>query len=77
MCMQSHTSNGKDWEGCGVFDGGGGVDTPTHTMLVKKEVTQSEVKPVENIKNPQSFLEKSHLHKEAFPSHKLQDHAYE
>ena len=41
-------------------------------------LTESEVKPVENIsKNQQSFLEISRLQKKVLPSHKLQDHAYE
>ena len=44
----------------------------------KGSKTLSEVKPVENIsKNPPSFLEISPVQKEAFLSHKLQDHAYE
>ena len=44
----------------------------------KRSKTLSEVKPVENInKNLQSFLEISLVAKEVFPSHKLQDHAYE
>ena len=44
----------------------------------KRSKTLSEVKPVENIsKNLQSFLEISPVEKEALPSHKLQDHAYQ
>ena len=44
----------------------------------KRSKTMSEVKPVENIsKNRQSFLEISPVPKEALPSHKLHDHAYE
>ena len=44
----------------------------------KRSKTLSEVKPVQNIsKNLHSFLEISHKQKEALPSHKLQDHAYE
>ena len=38
----------------------------------------SEVKPVENIsKNPQSFLEISHMQKEVLASGKLRNHTYE
>ena len=38
----------------------------------------SEVKPFEKVsKNLQSLLEIRPLQKEALPSHKLQDHAYE
>ena len=38
----------------------------------------SEIKQVKNRnKNLQSFLEISPMQKEALPSHKLQDHAYE
>ena len=79
MCACNHMHQMEKTERGVVFlmGCGGGVDTSTHTMLVKKEVTQSEVKPVETIKNPQSFQETSHLHKEAFPSHKLQDRPYE
>ena len=44
----------------------------------KRSKTPSEVKPVENIsKNLHSFLEISPVEKEALPSHKLQDHAYQ
>ena len=44
----------------------------------KRSKTLSEVKQVENIsKNLQSFLEISYVQKEALPSHKLQEHAYE
>ena len=44
----------------------------------KRSTTLTEVKPAQNIiKNLQSFLEIIHLQKEVFPSHKLQDHAYE
>ena len=44
----------------------------------KRSKTLSEVKPFENTsKNPQSFLEINPVQKEALPSHKLQDHAYE
>ena len=44
----------------------------------KRSKTLSKVKPVKNIsKNLQSFLEISPMQKEVFPSHKLQDHAYE
>ena len=44
----------------------------------KRSKTLSEVKPVGNINNYlQSFLEISPMQKEVFPSHKLQDHAYE
>ena len=44
----------------------------------KKSKTLSEVKQVENISNtPHSFLKISLVQKEVFPSHKLQDHAYE
>ena len=44
----------------------------------KRSKALSEVKPVENIsKNLQSFLEISPMQKEAVPSHKLRDHAYE
>ena len=44
----------------------------------KRSKTLSEVKPVQNIsKNLHSFLEISPMQKEALPSHKLQDHAYE
>ena len=43
-----------------------------------KNMTLSEVKPVENIrKNLQSFLEMSPLQKEVLLSHKLKDHACE
>ena len=61
-------------------------ETESKTVLTAKKVidrgkrskTLSEVKPVENIcKNLQSFLEISHVQKEALPSHKLRDHAYE
>ena len=46
--------------------------------MEEKEVTQSEVKPVENIsKNLQSFLDISPMQKEVLLSHKLQDHVYE
>ena len=37
-----------------------------------KKETQREVKPVENSKNLQSFLEISPMQKEGLPSHKLQ-----
>ena len=41
-------------------------------------MTLIEVKLVENItKNLQSFLERSLVQKEVFPSHKLRDHAYQ
>ena len=44
----------------------------------KRSKTLSEVKQVENISMKlQSFLEISSVQKEALPSHKLQDHAYE
>ena len=43
----------------------------------KRSKTFSEVKPVENIKNLQSFLEISVVQKEVLPLHKLEDHAYE
>ena len=44
----------------------------------KRSTTLTEVKPVGNIcKNPQSFLEIRHVEKDALPSHKLPDHAYE
>ena len=44
----------------------------------KRRKTLSEVKPVKNIsKNPQSFLEISHVQKEVLLSHKLRDYAYE
>ena len=44
----------------------------------KRSKTLSKVKPVKNIsKNLQSFLEISPMQKEVFPSHRLQDHAYE
>ena len=44
----------------------------------KRSKTRSETEQVENIsKNLQSFLEISHMKKEALPSHTLQDHAYE
>ena len=44
----------------------------------KRSKTLSEVKQVENIsKDLQSFLEISHIQKEALTSHKLHDHAYE
>ena len=44
----------------------------------KRSKTPSEVKPVENVsKNLHSFLEISPVEKEALPSHKLQDHAYQ
>ena len=44
----------------------------------KRSKTLTEVKQVENIsKNLQSFLEISLVQKEALPSHKLRDHAYE
>ena len=49
-----------------------GIDTG------RRSNTLSEVKQVENIsKNLQSFLEISPVQKEALPSHKLRDHAYE
>ena len=42
----------------------------------KRSMTLSEVKPVGNIsKNPQKEI--SPMQKEVFPSHKLQDHAYD
>ena len=45
---------------------------------MEKEVRHSEVKPVENLsKNLQSFLEINPVQKEALPSHKLRNHAYE
>ena len=41
----------------------------------KRSKTLSEVNSVKNIsKNPQSFLEISHVQKEVLPSHTLQDH---
>ena len=44
----------------------------------KRSKTLSEVKQVENIhQNLQSFLEISHMQKEALPSHKLKGHASE
>ena len=44
----------------------------------KRSKTQPEVNPVKNVtKNPESFLQISHMQKEAISSHKLQDHAYE
>ena len=43
----------------------------------KRSKTRSEVKPVENNENLQSFLEISPVQKEVLPSHKLGDHAYE
>ena len=44
----------------------------------KRRKTLSEVKEVENIsKNLQSFLEMNLVQKEAIPSHKLGDNAYE
>ena len=44
----------------------------------RRSKTLSEVKQVENIsKNLQSFLKISPMQKEALPSHKLGDHAYE
>ena len=44
----------------------------------KRSKTLSEVKPVKNIsKNLQSFLEISHMQKEVFPLHKLQESAHE
>ena len=44
----------------------------------KRSKTLSEVKHVENISNNlQSFLEISPVQKEAIPSRKLRDHAYE
>ena len=45
----------------------------------KKGKTLNEVKPVENSKNPQSFLEILLGQKEVLVrrSHKLHDHAYE
>ena len=42
----------------------------------EKNKTVNEVKPIENInKNPHSFQEISHIHKEVPLSQKLQDHA--
>ena len=47
-------------------------------MMNRGKKALSEVKPVKNIsKNPQSFLEISPVQNEVFPSHKLQDHAYD
>ena len=44
----------------------------------KGSKTLNKVKPIENIsKNLPSFLEISPVQKEIFPSHKLQDQAYE
>ena len=44
----------------------------------KRSKTLSEAEQIKNIsKNLQSFLEISHVKKEALPSHKLRDHAYE
>ena len=43
----------------------------------KRSKTRSEVKPVENNENLQSFLEISPVQKEVLPSLKLRDHAYE
>ena len=44
----------------------------------QRSKTMSEVTPVENIsKNLKSFLEISPIQKKVFPSHTLQDHAYE
>ena len=44
----------------------------------KRSKTLNEVKPVENIsKDPEIFLGVSPKQKEAHPSHKLQDHAYQ
>ena len=44
----------------------------------KRNKTLSEVKPVKNInKNPQIFIESSHIQKEFTFSHKLQSHVYE
>ena len=44
----------------------------------ERSKTLSKVKPVENInKNLQSFIQISPVQKEALPSHKLRDHAYE
>ena len=44
----------------------------------KRRKTLSEVKPIKNIsKNPQSFLEISHVQKEVLLSHKLQNYVYE
>ena len=37
----------------------------------------SKVKPIKNIKNLWSFLEKSSMQKVVLHLHKLQDHAYE
>ena len=47
-------------------------------VIDRGKKSQSEVKPVENISwNLKSFLEISPVQKEVYPSHKLQDHAYE
>ena len=44
----------------------------------KRSKVLNEVKPVGNIsENLQSFLEISPVQKEAFSSHKLQDHTFE
>ena len=43
----------------------------------KRSKTLSEEKLAENISKNQSFPEISSMQKEVFPSHKLQDHAYE
>ena len=44
----------------------------------KRSKTLSEVTSVENIsKNPQSFLEITHVQKRILASYKLQDHTYE
>ena len=44
----------------------------------KRSKTLSEVNLIKNMsKNLQSFLDISPVQKEVFPSHKLQDHAYE
>ena len=41
----------------------------------KRSKKLSEVKPIENSKNLQSFLEISPVQKNVLPSHKLRDHA--
>ena len=54
----------------------GGDPYSTQENEVRHWVKYSQ--PIENInKSPQSFLEMNRVQKEVFPSHKLQDHAYE
>ena len=43
----------------------------------KRSKILSKVKPLKNSKNLESFLEINPVQKEVFPSHKLQNYAYE